>query len=190
MLVEVCKNPRSPGFNHYLFEAVAALIRHGAAADAGSLARFEETLFPAFDTVLQQDVQASRRGEGGRGLRRPLCATSPTPDAHATRRALAGDARTRLPSFPSSIALSNPPTHPSPPGVPPLRVPDPGAAHRAQRAATAPGEGASVSSAGAYQGGGVQTSPARLPQTGPSRFSTPPPPQGGGGLPPKPPQSL
>jgi hypothetical protein len=27
MLVEVCKNPRYPSFNHYLFESVAALIR-------------------------------------------------------------------------------------------------------------------------------------------------------------------
>ena len=27
MLLEVCKNPRAPGFNHYLFESVAALIR-------------------------------------------------------------------------------------------------------------------------------------------------------------------
>lgn len=57
MLVEVCKNPRSPGFNHYLFEAVAALIRHGAPAGGGNLDKFEATLFPAFDLVLQQDVQ-------------------------------------------------------------------------------------------------------------------------------------
>lgn len=61
MLVEVCRNPRSPGFNHYLFEAVAALIRHGAGG--GNLEKFEGTLFPAFDLVLQQDVQVG----GGRG---------------------------------------------------------------------------------------------------------------------------
>ncbi|KAF8072350.1 hypothetical protein HT031_000009 [Scenedesmus sp. PABB004] len=57
MLVEVCKNPRSPGFNHYLFEAVAGLIRAGAAADPGALASYEATLFPAFDIVLSNDVQ-------------------------------------------------------------------------------------------------------------------------------------
>lgn len=62
MLVEVCKNPRSPGFNHYLFEAVAALIRHGAPAGGGNLDKFEATLFPAFDLVLQQDVQVGACG--------------------------------------------------------------------------------------------------------------------------------
>eukprot|EP00879_Flechtneria_rotunda_P019331 GHRR01020303.1.p1 GENE.GHRR01020303.1~~GHRR01020303.1.p1 ORF type:complete len:890 (+),score=314.69 GHRR01020303.1:664-3333(+) len=57
MLVEVCKNPKSPGFNHYLFESVAALIKHGVAADRSQLATFEATLFPAFDIVLANDVQ-------------------------------------------------------------------------------------------------------------------------------------
>lgn len=57
MLVEVCKNPKSPGFNHYLFESVAALIKHGAAADKAQLHSYEATLFPAFDIVLSNDVQ-------------------------------------------------------------------------------------------------------------------------------------
>lgn len=57
MLVEVCKNPRNPGFNHYLFESVAALIRHGTAASPASIADYEAALFPAFELVLQQDVQ-------------------------------------------------------------------------------------------------------------------------------------
>ncbi len=61
MLLEVCKNPRSPGFNHYLFESVAALVRHSAGASAGAgapmLRQLEEQLFPPFTTVLQQDVQ-------------------------------------------------------------------------------------------------------------------------------------
>lgn len=57
MLVEVCKNPKSPGFNHYLFESVAALIKHGVAADRAQLATYEATLFPAFQIVLQNDVQ-------------------------------------------------------------------------------------------------------------------------------------
>lgn len=57
MLLEVCKNPKSPGFNHYLFESVAALIKHGTAADPTNLIKFEDTLFGPFDVVLQQDVQ-------------------------------------------------------------------------------------------------------------------------------------
>lgn len=57
MLLEVCKNPKSPGFNHYLFESVAALIRHGTAADASQLTTYEQTLFPAFQIVLSNDIQ-------------------------------------------------------------------------------------------------------------------------------------
>lgn len=50
---QVCKNPRNPGFNHYLFESVAALIRH-AGSSAGMIETFEQLLFPAFNHVLQQ----------------------------------------------------------------------------------------------------------------------------------------
>ena len=57
MLLEVCKNPTQPGFNHYLFESVAGLIRHSAAADPAKVAELEASLFPAFNVVLQQDVQ-------------------------------------------------------------------------------------------------------------------------------------
>jgi exportin-2 (importin alpha re-exporter) len=57
MLAEVCKNPKSPGFNHYLFESVAALVRYGVAADPANLTKAEDLLFPAFDSVLTQDVQ-------------------------------------------------------------------------------------------------------------------------------------
>lgn len=57
MLVEVCKNPKSPGFNHYLFESVAALIKHGTAGQPQQLKQYEGTLFPAFNLVLQNDVQ-------------------------------------------------------------------------------------------------------------------------------------
>ena len=59
MLLQVCQNPTQPGFNHYLFESVAALIKYSAAADVGKVAELEENLFPAFNIVLQQDVQAS-----------------------------------------------------------------------------------------------------------------------------------
>lgn len=57
ILVEVCKNPKNPGFNHFLFESVAALIKNGTAANPDVISTFEEMLFPAFDHVLQQDVQ-------------------------------------------------------------------------------------------------------------------------------------
>jgi exportin-2 (importin alpha re-exporter) len=57
MLVEVCKNPKSPGFNHYLFESVAALIKHGTAGQPQQIKQYEATLFPAFDIVLKNDVQ-------------------------------------------------------------------------------------------------------------------------------------
>jgi hypothetical protein len=59
MLLLVCQNPTQPGFNHYLFESVAALIRYSAAADISKVADLEKNLFPAFNVVLQQDVQAS-----------------------------------------------------------------------------------------------------------------------------------
>lgn len=57
MLLQVCQNPTQPGFNHYLFESVAALIRYSAAADISKVADLEKNLFPAFNVVLQQDVQ-------------------------------------------------------------------------------------------------------------------------------------
>jgi exportin-2 (importin alpha re-exporter) len=52
--LQVCKNPRNPGFNHYLFESVAALIRHAGGATPDAINTFEQLLFPAFNHVLQQ----------------------------------------------------------------------------------------------------------------------------------------
>lgn len=70
MLVEVCKNPKNPSFNHYLFETVACLIKHAVpptgpspspspppSPSGGIIETFEQMLFPAFNLVLQQDVQ-------------------------------------------------------------------------------------------------------------------------------------
>ena len=62
MLLQVCQNPTQPGFNHYLFESVAALIKFSAAADVSKVAELEQNLFPAFNIVLQQDVQVSVAG--------------------------------------------------------------------------------------------------------------------------------
>ena len=52
-LMTVCENPQQPGFNHFLFESVAALIRYGCEADPAMVVRFESSLFPAFEKVLQ-----------------------------------------------------------------------------------------------------------------------------------------
>ena len=62
MLLQVCQNPTQPGFNHYLFESVAALIKFSAAANVSKVAELEQNLFPAFNIVLQQDVQVSVAG--------------------------------------------------------------------------------------------------------------------------------
>lgn len=57
ILLVVCRNPTQPGFNHYLFESVAAIIRYSCAADPNMVGSCEELLFPAFQIVLQEDVQ-------------------------------------------------------------------------------------------------------------------------------------
>ena len=54
MATETCKNPRNPTFSHYLFESIAALLRH--ANDPALVGAFERHLFPPFQHVLQQDV--------------------------------------------------------------------------------------------------------------------------------------
>jgi len=46
MVMETCKNPRNPTFSHYLFESVAALLRH--ADDPALIGTFEQCLFPPF----------------------------------------------------------------------------------------------------------------------------------------------
>ncbi|GMH45111.1 hypothetical protein BSKO_13068 [Bryopsis sp. KO-2023] len=56
-LLEVCKNPMQPVFSHYLFESVAALIRYACTDNPQMVDQVQDTLFPAFDIVLQQDVQ-------------------------------------------------------------------------------------------------------------------------------------
>lgn len=56
-LGEVCKNPRSPGFNHYLFEAIAGLVCCSCRGDAAGCAAAEALLFGPFQAVLAADVQ-------------------------------------------------------------------------------------------------------------------------------------
>lgn len=53
----VAKNPKQPGFNHYLFEAIAALVKYGSNGTEASIAAAEGVLFPPFQVILQDDVQ-------------------------------------------------------------------------------------------------------------------------------------
>ena len=57
LLMAVCKNPTVPGFSHYLFESVAALIANSAVGSPETVATLEEMLFPPFQFVLQNEVQ-------------------------------------------------------------------------------------------------------------------------------------
>ncbi|KAJ1930620.1 importin-alpha export receptor [Tieghemiomyces parasiticus] len=52
----VSRNPSNPQFNHYLFESLAVLARFTVAADPGAVGAFEQTLFPTFQYILQNDV--------------------------------------------------------------------------------------------------------------------------------------
>lgn len=55
-LERVCKNPRNPSYNHYLFESIAALVRNCCSADSSMTSQLEQLLFPPFQTVLQMDI--------------------------------------------------------------------------------------------------------------------------------------
>lgn len=51
------KNPRNPVFNHYVFEAVAGLVKNSCSNDPTQCAHFEGLLFPPFQHILELDVQ-------------------------------------------------------------------------------------------------------------------------------------
>ena len=53
----VSRNPTQPGFNHYLFEAIAALVKYGSDGTEASITAAEGVLFPPFEMILQEDVQ-------------------------------------------------------------------------------------------------------------------------------------
>ncbi|KAL5572133.1 hypothetical protein UlMin_021730 [Ulmus minor] len=55
-LGEVCKNPKNPVFNHYLFESVAILVKRACERDVSFIPAFEESLFPSLQTILTDDV--------------------------------------------------------------------------------------------------------------------------------------
>ena len=56
ILNEVCKNPKNPSFNHYLFYSIATLMRSSCERDPRLIAIFEENLFPVLQTILVHDV--------------------------------------------------------------------------------------------------------------------------------------
>lgn len=56
ILNEVCKNPKNPVFNHYLFEAVAVLVRRACEKESSLISAFEASLFPSLQMILANDV--------------------------------------------------------------------------------------------------------------------------------------
>lgn len=55
-LERVCKNPRNPSYNHYLFESIAALVRNCCSKDPSKTSELEQLLFPPFQQILQLDI--------------------------------------------------------------------------------------------------------------------------------------
>ncbi|KAE9466053.1 hypothetical protein C3L33_02034, partial [Rhododendron williamsianum] len=56
VLNKVCENPKTPTFNHYLFEAVAVLVRRSCEKDPSLISAFEASLFPSLEMILARDV--------------------------------------------------------------------------------------------------------------------------------------
>lgn len=56
VLGEVCKNPKNPTFNHYLFEAVAVLVKRACERDPTLVSDFEKSLSPSLQMILVNDV--------------------------------------------------------------------------------------------------------------------------------------
>ena len=56
LLTAISKNPSKPHFNHYLFETFGVLIRSTCAVQPQLIEKFESSLFPVFNYVLEQDI--------------------------------------------------------------------------------------------------------------------------------------
>ncbi|KAL3622256.1 hypothetical protein CASFOL_033667 [Castilleja foliolosa] len=56
VLIRVCENPKTPGFNHFLFESVALLIRRACEQDLSIMSVFETSLLPSIEMILSRDV--------------------------------------------------------------------------------------------------------------------------------------
>ena len=57
----VCRNPRNPLFNHYLFESTAVLVGSACSANPALTEQFESLLFPPFQHVLAQVCDVNTR---------------------------------------------------------------------------------------------------------------------------------
>jgi len=55
ILGEVCRNPKNPVFNHYIFESLAILVKRGC-ENGLSVSIFEASLFPKLEIILTTDV--------------------------------------------------------------------------------------------------------------------------------------
>ncbi|KAJ0398405.1 hypothetical protein ATCC90586_000696 [Pythium insidiosum] len=58
ILNSICANPSNPTFSHYLFEALSALVLNVCSKEPAATERFEALLFPPFEKVLANDVEA------------------------------------------------------------------------------------------------------------------------------------
>ncbi|GIX92895.1 exportin-2 [Caerostris darwini] len=56
-LSQVSKNPSKPHFNHYLFETLSLSVRITCNTNKLAVQKFEEALFPVFETILHNDIQ-------------------------------------------------------------------------------------------------------------------------------------
>uniref|UniRef100_K3WBA5 Importin N-terminal domain-containing protein n=1 Tax=Globisporangium ultimum (strain ATCC 200006 / CBS 805.95 / DAOM BR144) TaxID=431595 RepID=K3WBA5_GLOUD len=54
----ICANPSNPSFSHYLFESLSVLILNVCKASPAATEQFENLLFPPFQKVLANDVEA------------------------------------------------------------------------------------------------------------------------------------
>ncbi|KAJ0258194.1 Exportin-2 [Hirschfeldia incana] len=57
VLSEVCRNPKNPTFNHYIFESVAVLVRRACERDISLLPAFETSLFPSLQMILNNLIE-------------------------------------------------------------------------------------------------------------------------------------
>ncbi len=57
ILVRVCENPINPSFNHYLFEAIAAMIKVVSTKNPEAATAFQNLLFVSFQKILEKDIQ-------------------------------------------------------------------------------------------------------------------------------------
>lgn len=58
VLNKICANPSNPTFSHYLFEALSVLILNVCSANPAMTEQFEALLFPPFQKVLANDIEA------------------------------------------------------------------------------------------------------------------------------------